>query len=189
MATSGLMFLWAAPSGVPSFNANCSSLNSALSQPQIPDQPNLVGCPLLHRASPPTHSLRPLGACPCPQWGIILPQSFGQRHTSAVLFSEGLSLFSVPPRRQTALMPLALSPSPLPKVRINIYLSLCWTRFAPVLAFCPTEGRPNIACTPWRSVPAYSFYPWKYNAPLALFHSSAFLYSSAAYFTASLLTN
>jgi len=43
---------------------------------QIPDQPNLVGCPLLHRASPPTHSLRPLGACPCPQWGIILPQSF-----------------------------------------------------------------------------------------------------------------
>jgi len=76
MATSGLMFLWAAPSGVPSFNANCSSLNSALSQPQIPDQPNLVGCPLLHRASPPTHSLRPLGACPCPQWGIILPQSF-----------------------------------------------------------------------------------------------------------------
>jgi hypothetical protein len=97
MATSGLMFLWAAPSGVPSFNANCSLLNSVLSQPQIPDQPNLVGCPLLHRASPPTHSLRPLGACPCPQWGIILPQSFGQRHTSAVLFSEGLSLFSVPP--------------------------------------------------------------------------------------------
>jgi len=135
------------------------------------------------------------------------PLSPGQRHTSAVLFSEGLSLFSVPPHsrlsaptrrnhlcfsslgRQTALMPLALSPSPLPKVRINIYLSLCWTRFAPVLAFCPTEGRPNIACTPWRSVPAYSFYPWKYNAPLALFHSSAFLYSSAAYFTASLLTN